>query len=242
MPKSVAEAVNKVMADVKHVEKTGVNDFHRYKFAKVEDLLAQVQPAMVKAGLIVVQTEAHSELVAEGQAWAVTYSFGLQHASGEAWDGQVLQTGMATARNSKGGLDDKALNKCHTAARKYFLLALLQVPTGDLPDVDNEEDKAAGEPVAPPSAYRAKQQGLGPRAVVLKHEIDALADLDACTKWAVKNADEIKTMPTNWRKMLREDLETRHGEIRDELRQAEPRQDARGNSSTPFDEDDRVPY
>ena len=229
MPKSVAEAVNKVMGDVKHVEKRGSNDFHRYKFAKVEDLLAQVQPAMVNAGLIVVQSEAHSELVAEGQAWAVTYSFGLQHSGGEAWDGQVLQTGMATARNSKGGLDDKALNKCHTAARKYFLLALLQVPTGDIPDVDAEEDKAPGEPVrGAPSSYAAKKAGLGPRATALKHEIDALPDLDACTAWTNKNAAEIRSFPDNWRTMLRQDLETRQDEIREEARSGETRQNARG--------------
>ncbi len=184
MPKVVAEAVNKVMADVKHVDKLGQNEFHRYKFAKVEDLLAQVQPAMVKAGLIVVQTEAKSELVADGQAWAITYSFGLQHASGEAWDGEVMQTGMATARNSKGGLDDKAMNKCHTAARKYFLLALLQVPTGDIPDSDSEEDRPEGKRLD-----RSEQAAFVTAAIAA---IDNLQDEAACAKWYGDNVAALK--------------------------------------------------
>ena len=55
----------------------------------------------------------------------------------------LRQTGVSTCRNSKGGWDDKSLNKCHTAARKYFLLSLFQIPTGEEDDADKGEKARA---------------------------------------------------------------------------------------------------
>jgi len=71
---------------------------------------------------------------------AVEYAFTVAHVSGETWPQPLRQTGVSTCRNSKGGWDDKSLNKCHTAARKYFLLALFQIPTGDEDDADHGEN------------------------------------------------------------------------------------------------------
>lgn len=140
MPACIAEAIGTVMGKVKNVEKQGENKFHNYKFARVEDLIFQVQPALVEAGLVITQDELSHEMAADAVMLA-TYAFSLSHKTGVTW-GPVRQTGMASLKNSKGGYDDKALNKCHTAARKYFILGLFQVPAGDLPDVDAEEDKA----------------------------------------------------------------------------------------------------
>ena len=150
MPAPIAEAISKIMATVKNVEKNGENKFHNYKFAKVEDLIFQVQPAMAEAGLIITQDEIGHEIVSDALMLA-TYGFGLSHKSGVTWAASVHQTGMASLKNTKGGYDDKALNKCHTAARKYFILGLFQIPAGDLPDADVEEDKPAPERQATPS-------------------------------------------------------------------------------------------
>ena len=150
MPAPIAEAVVAIMAKVRNVEKQGENKFHNYKFARVEDLIFQVQPAMAEAGLVITQDELSHGIEADAVMLA-TYAFSLSHVSGVTW-GPVRQTGMAAARNTKGGWDDKALNKCHTAARKYFILGLFQVPAGDLPDADVEADRespatAADKPV-----------------------------------------------------------------------------------------------
>lgn len=152
MPKEISEAVTKVMGAVGYLEKKGENKFHNYKFAAVGDLLAKVQPALVAAGLVIVQDETDHRLIADGAVMTATYQFTLAHTSGAEWANKPRHTGMANAKNTKGGFDDKALNKCHTAARKYFLLALFQIPTGDLPDVDNEEEAA---PAGSPSPRRA---------------------------------------------------------------------------------------
>lgn len=140
MPAPIAAAVIAIMKTVKNVEKHGENKFHNYKFAKVEDLIFQVQPAMADAGLIITQDEIGHEIVADALMLA-TYGFGLSHEIGVTWAAPTRQTGMASLKNTKGGYDDKALNKCHTAARKYFILGLFQIPAGDLPDVDVEEER-----------------------------------------------------------------------------------------------------
>jgi hypothetical protein len=105
----------------------------------------------------------------------------VAHASGETWPHVIKQTGVSTCRNTKGGWDDKSLNKCHTAARKYFLLALFQIPTGDEEDdADRGENKPATRhvpavvrrvqsitppTVAPAPKHALKQGGIAERAV-----------------------------------------------------------------------------
>jgi hypothetical protein len=184
MPKPIAEAVGAIMLKVKNVEKHGENKFHNYKFARVEDLMFQVQPALAEAGLVITQDEVRHEIVSDALMLA-TYAFSLSHKSGVTW-GPVHQTGMASLKNSKGGYDDKALNKCHTAARKYFILGLFQVPAGDLPDADTEEDKPA--PQARPEAKRADPQPptLAERADRLERTMRAAKHPDELIKaWAL---------------------------------------------------------
>jgi hypothetical protein len=183
MPKAIAEAVGAIMAKVKNVEKGGFNDFHRYKFARVEDLMFQVQPAMVEAGLVITQDEIGHEIVSDSLILA-TYAFSLSHKSGVTW-GPVHQTGMSNLKNTKGGFDDKALNKCHTAARKYFILGLFQVPAGDLPDADKEED---APPAAKPAQPKPEAKRTEPKPLTLAERADRLE----ATLKGVKTAAELK--------------------------------------------------
>ena len=144
----IAEAVLKVMSQVGYVQKKGVNSFQNYKYASIEGILEKVQPALVDCGLVIVQSEISHEIVAEGNMMEAVYEFTLHHSSGET-STPIRQTGLSSLRNSKGGYDDKALNKCHTTARKYFILGLFQIPTGLADDADAEEDKPAAPPHDP---------------------------------------------------------------------------------------------
>jgi hypothetical protein len=69
---------------------------------------------------------------------------------------------MSPCRTSKGTFDDKAFAKCHTSARKYFLLSLFQIPTED-------EDADAG-----PRKTRTETPVPGPSGYVPPHRIDPL--------------------------------------------------------------------
>lgn len=144
----ILEAINAIMAEVGSVGKSGMNEFQHYKYAQVSDILKVVQPLLAKHGLIIIQHELTRELVGNDSLLAITYHFVLAHSSGEflsrpselgsdtATIFRIAQTGMSSVRNSKGGYDDKAANKCHTAARKYFILALFQIPTVEMDAID----------------------------------------------------------------------------------------------------------
>jgi ERF superfamily len=132
---NLAKAIASVMASVGTIEKGGYNSFHRYKYARMEDLLVALTPLMGKAGLAIFQNEIEIKQIETRVA--VTYEFSIIHESGEMWPERPRFTGMAMARDSKGNWDDKAINKCHTSARKYFLLGLFQVPSGDFDDADS---------------------------------------------------------------------------------------------------------
>jgi hypothetical protein len=151
-PAEIAEAINAVMGEVDYVQKRGENKFHGYKFAAVGDLLAKLQPAMAKHGLIIIQNEIEHALSPNGGVMEVKYAFTLAHKSGVVWPDRPVHTGMAAATNSKGGFDDKCVNKCMTAARKYFLLALFQIPTGEDADPDADQEREA-----PRTTGRAQQ-------------------------------------------------------------------------------------
>jgi hypothetical protein len=129
-------AIAAVMADVHTVAKNGQNTFHNYRYARMEDILKEITPLLGRHGLVIFQSETGRAMFDEDNVIAVEYVFTVAHVSGETWPQPLRQTGVSTCRNSKGGWDDKSLNKCHTAARKYFLLALFQIPTGEEDDAD----------------------------------------------------------------------------------------------------------
>lgn len=146
----IATAISAVMAEVGHVAKGGMNEFHRYRYATMENVLQRVTPLMAKHGLAIIQTEKSRSWFDGEKVIAVTYAFTIMHSSGEVWPERPEQSGMCRCRDSKGGFDDKSLNKCHTSARKYFLLALFQIPTGDEDDNDNEK-RPPSRPIRQPS-------------------------------------------------------------------------------------------
>ena len=157
-PTSVAKAINEVMKKVTYVQKVGKNEFHNYKYASDGDILAQVQPAMAEAGLLILQNEAKRDVIANGAVMSITYNFTLAHISGEVWPVLYARTGLSTCLNSKGGFDDKAANKCSTAARKYFVLSLFWIPTGLDEDPDNHETEKTGatKDKGPPAQFGKK--------------------------------------------------------------------------------------
>jgi hypothetical protein len=82
MPAPIAAAINAIMTKVKNVPKDGHNEFHHYDFAKIEDLLARVQPEMAESGLIIVQHELSIGTLANDRLLAIKYAFKLVHKTG----------------------------------------------------------------------------------------------------------------------------------------------------------------
>lgn len=147
---AIASAIAQVTSEIGTVKKTGVNKFHNYVYAKMEDVLAKLTPVVARHGLALIQNQVACGMF-EGTNVFVDYDFTIIHKSGAVWPERIRQRGISRARDSKGGFDDKALNKCHTAARKYFLLGLFQIATGDVDDNDGEPNSVEAGTSAPPT-------------------------------------------------------------------------------------------
>ena len=169
-------AIAAVMNEVHVVAKRGENEFHRYRYATMGDILKEITPLLGRHGLVIFQSETGRAMFDDDNVIAVEYSFTVAHASGETWPHVIKQTGVSTCRNSKGGWDDKSLNKCHTAARKYFLLALFQIPTGEEDDADQGKDERpakqithAVRTIVEAPKHRLKQ-GIAEQAITKRYE------------------------------------------------------------------------
>ncbi len=149
----LVSAIAAVMNDVHTVAKRGENKFHGYRYAAMGDILKEITPLLGRHGIVIFQSETGRAMFDDDNVIAVEYAFTVAHASGETWPQPLRQTGVSTCRNPKGGWDDKSLNKCHTAARKYFLLSLFQIPTGDEDDADRSENDRPSNAIASKPAY-----------------------------------------------------------------------------------------
>ena len=173
----IAGAIAGVMAQVGTIPKGGYNAYHKYNYARMEDLLQVLTPLMGQHGLAVFQNEIEIKTV-ENRI-AITYEFMVTHTSNERIQG-LRQTGMCIARNSKGDYDDKAINKCHTQARKYFLLSLFQVPSGDFEEADEGPYTNQRTEKAPvPGPYSSSLKEITPEAKARAAAEATRAGLDA---------------------------------------------------------------
>lgn len=180
----LAGAVAAVMAEIKPVEKAGWNDFHRYNYARMQDLSTELTPLMGKHGIVVFQNELDRQMFDDGRVVAVRYEFTIVHKSGEIWPERPRYTGMSSCRNTKGGFDDKCFNKCHTSARKYFLIGLFQIPTGDETADPDTGEVSNGKGAAPQQQQsRPVRRAPTPEGKTAPHRIPIVQD-EAPQSWS----------------------------------------------------------
>jgi hypothetical protein len=185
----IIKAIAGVMHETDTVAKRGQNTFHQYKYARMEDVLQTVTPLLAKHGLIIVQTEVARAMFDDERAVAVQYQFTIAHSSGEIWPERPLQSGLSRCRDSKGGFDDKALNKCHTAARKYFLLSLFQIPTGEEPESDQGDNDAPR--TEQPQPIRVNKGGAKAWTTQFLTRIRQAPSLAAIDQWVGQNRSNL---------------------------------------------------
>jgi hypothetical protein len=193
----IIKSIAAIMGEVGSVTKAGKNEFHRYAYATAADILHKLQPLMAREGLVVFQTEKERNLSDDG-VLSVTYDFTIAHKSGEVWPTPITRTGMSSAKNSKGGFDDKCLNKCHTSAHKYFHLTLFEIPTGDYDDADGEEDKppvARNRTPPPPAAPPAPTDAEKLTAEEIETAFDSAETMPALEAIRVELAPDLEKLP-----------------------------------------------
>ena len=148
--KAIAKKLVLVMADCAYVQKSGTNDFHRYRYATAADVLEKVNTSLVKHGVAVT---AQAELIdlrevttakgnVERLATVRTTLTLIDADSGES----MVCSGIGSGQDPS----DKASMKACTASLKYAWLMTLTIATGDDPEADASVDqRMAGDAPKP---------------------------------------------------------------------------------------------
>lgn len=150
---ALAAAICAVMREVRVIEKTGYNAFHRFKYSSDEDIVAALQPAMARHGLALIPTHMAHEwsesrnIEKEGDRCALAVTFKLIHAPSGEFE-QLMAIGVGCDKADKG------IYKALTGARKNLLTQLFLMPRSEDPD-------AYGEPPEEERQQRGRGQPQG---------------------------------------------------------------------------------
>lgn len=171
-PPKIAKAILAITREIDPVQKAGVNTFHKYKYAKWEDILDELAPLIAKHGLIIQQSEyAHGGFA--GDLIEVSYDFTIINEDGDVWPDRPQITAICKVRDQKGVLDDKAASKCFTQAQKYMMVGLFKIRTADISEADHDAGKHETKPRPAPS----------PGGGIAPHTIQTI-DGDTAKTWA----------------------------------------------------------
>lgn len=164
-PPKIAKALVAIAREFGPVAKDGFNSFHKYNYQKWEDVLDRVSTLLPKHGLIISQSEIARSLFENDQMMSVTYAFTIVNEDGDMWPDRPVWTAIARARDQKGIPDDKAINKAHTQAHKYFLLHTFNIKTKETLEAD-ADGEVSDSPPKPPKPGSAEAKALeGPRPI-----------------------------------------------------------------------------
>ena len=131
----------RVMSAIEPLAKDGVNSFFNYKFATDRAVYEAVREQLGNEGLAILTsmvdvTQMYDENGGK-QKWRTMAKFEFTIADGASGETHTCVWWAEAADQS-----DKGVNKCATAALKYWLLKTFLIPTGDDPDADAPEKGA----------------------------------------------------------------------------------------------------
>lgn len=139
-PAKIAASIIKITREIGRVQKRGENTFHKYTYAKWEDILDVLSPMIADNGLIIIPNEVHHNVLESLATIAITYEFTIVNEDGDVWPEKPKQTQLCKIKDQKNVIDDKAASKCFTQAQKYMMLSLFKIRTSDTVDADASDD------------------------------------------------------------------------------------------------------
>ena len=148
-----------IMKDCNYIQKSGFNEFHRYKFATAADVLERVNSSLVKnnvcsivnAELIDMKDTTNQNGKTEHIAYVKTTVTLIDADSGES----LTCVGLGSGAD----VGDKAVMKAQTASLKYAYMMTLAIATGDDPEADAETDIRNSPHPAPISKPHVQDDG-----------------------------------------------------------------------------------
>lgn len=144
--KGIATKIAKVMDEVKYIQKTGFNSFHKYKYAteadvneKVREELAKLNVAMMPS---VVRHEMRNHTNRNGATEYITM-VDMEFTFIDGDSGETITINMSGEGQDAG---DKGIYKAISGAQKYALMKVFMIPTGDDPEADPIPDSKPSAP------------------------------------------------------------------------------------------------
>lgn len=156
-PKNIYARLAQINGLIGLIRKTGVNQFHRYTYAKEADLVEEVRPILSEYGIWLEQGlwgdpetgfiphqrlgQITREGVARDTLTAITKRFRFVWWNAEA--GALETTEWEPFMGYGDDAGDKGYYKAETGAVKYFLMKTFMVATGNDPEADRAADERA---------------------------------------------------------------------------------------------------
>jgi hypothetical protein len=214
----ISPALVKAINAIEGVKKGADNPFFKSKYANLESVIEAAHDALSANGLAVMQGPGPMD------GNCITLTTRLVHESGE-W----IETDFSLPA---GKMDPQAAGSAITYARRYSLMAMLNMPAvDDDGEASMPRSTKPGEPKNPNvsvtpegpdfwgaegsgmSAYQAKKDGWGETFDGWLGAIPMLPTMEAWQTWCRDHADDVKKLPRSWRVQLRDELENRKKEL-----------------------------
>jgi hypothetical protein len=214
----ISPALVKAINAIEGVKKGADNPFFKSKYANLESVIEAAHGALSANGLAVMQGPGPMD------GNCITLTTRLVHESGE-W----IETDFSLPA---GKMDPQAAGSAITYARRYSLMAMLNMPAvDDDGEASMPRTTKPGEPKNPNvsvhpegpdfwgaegpgmSAAQAKKEGWGETLDGWLGQIAVLPTTQAWQDWCRENAADVKRLPKGWRIQLRDELENRKKEL-----------------------------
>lgn len=214
----ISPALVKAINAIEGVKKGADNPFFKSKYANLESVIEAAHGALEANGLAVMQGPGPMD------GNCITLTTRLIHESGE-W----VETDFSLPA---GKMDPQAAGSAITYARRYSLMAMLNMPAvDDDGEASMPRTTKPGEPKNPNvsvhpegpdwwgaegsgmSAAQAKKDGWGETFDGWLGAVAMLPSLEAARVWFKDHDDDVKKLPKGWRVQLREELEARQKEL-----------------------------
>lgn len=176
-PVSIYQALIAAQAAIKNVGKNGTNQYDKYKYRGIDDVMDAVHAAFVEAGVVAIpevidkeQTERQSrkgELMIH-TTLTVKYTFFAE-------DGTSVSAIVQGEGMDRG---DKSINKAMSGAYKYAMFQVLAIPTAEMIDSETESPEI-GKAEPKPAKPQAPAPQLDPKAPITREAAKKLAGLIA---------------------------------------------------------------
>lgn len=141
-----------VMKQVKYIQKTGFNDFHRYHYATEADVNEKVREVLAEHNVVMIPNVKSHSVREHTNAKGKTEYIVTMEVEFTFIDGDTGEKISFTTYGEGQDAGDKGTYKAFTGAQKYALMKAFMIPTGDDPEADNGVDERNND-------YEGRQAG-----------------------------------------------------------------------------------